>query len=177
MANPWGIENQQPPEPVAEPEPVRLSAAHVHLIASTALAVVTLVLYLVDYTSAWDLHLGGYGILVGGFVVCGCGWLVRAAESRVRQSRVDQAAEAAERIDQAERRVTARIDLLHDVIARLVADLPMPGVDRPAAPDVTATRDELRRIVAEELHEQRAQLYAEGYVDGFARRDEGRRPS
>lgn len=83
MENPWGIENQQPPEPVADP--VRLGTAHVNLIASTVILVVTIVLYLVDYTSAWALHVGGYVILVGLFGIFGCGWIVRAAESRVRQ--------------------------------------------------------------------------------------------
>lgn len=185
MDDTWGTPNQTP-----EP-PVRLCAAHLYLIAATVTATVTLLLYYVDYTSAWDLHRGAYPLLVAAIVLFGCAWIVRAAESRAARSRAAQLEQMEERINGRLAELTSTVRQLRDEVARQRTYLPARGrhtaghtyrsvtagqdatVPLPSPAAVEAMREQVREIVAEEVQERRAQIYAEGYVDGVARRQEG----
>lgn len=107
-----GTTNQKPPDPS------RLSAAHLYLLAGTVLATIALVLYCVDIVSTWDMHRGTYPLLVAAIVLCGCAWIVEAAASRARQSRMAHIEAVERRIEDRLAELTSAVRQVRDEAAR-----------------------------------------------------------
>lgn len=185
--------------------PIRRTEYGYLLLGSTTFTAAVL-LCAVDHLASVDFSRGVYSILIGSFVVGGCGWIVRSGDSHRRR---DLAAGRAElRHEVTELRdllagLTKQVEQLRKAmprqppVARGVCTGPghlylaqtdvdgdtvptPPRMERPAPVDPEALRVEVERFVVEELGTRdavRSQGYAEGYVDGIARKGDDDPPS
>jgi hypothetical protein len=140
-----------PRQPLIEPE-------HGYLTLAAVSLPVALVLLVLDYVGAVAVIPGTYGILAALTAVGGCGWLVRSGDTRRRRD------------------IAAVHERLSDIDARLAQVLihsrgtsrALVYVGRAGAADGTHDTVDLSAVEA-----ARAEGFAEGYVTGMSRGDEG----
>jgi hypothetical protein len=82
MTDTWGT-RQQPSDP--GPDPGRLRPEHFYLLGAVVFLTAAGMAYIVDMELPFDLNRGAYAILVGLFVVGGCGWLARSGQRKMRE--------------------------------------------------------------------------------------------
>lgn len=182
----------QPDTSTSTPPGVGFLIAGVFAIAAALMA------YLLDHTTPIEIHNGAYGIALSIFIVGAVGWNQRLSEARLRRHITDEVQRQADARAAREQEISAAVlDQVQELTSAVLeladaAAQPRPRLGAPTTGTTYASRaaqddtiplaarridgdTEPRMRVAQKKRgcpedEARAQGYAEGYVDGIARR-------
>lgn len=149
MDQPWGTQKLQPPEPG------QMHAAHQWLLGAAIVTTISVGSYLGDYADLWRLHKAALIGMPVASLLCWCGWIIRSAESRVRQEFGDQGAE-----------LSVQIEQLRGMLANLTSARAQP-IDHPDASGSAGEAVGIQRTNAAAVRAAREAGIEEGFEIGI----------
>ncbi|TBL44220.1 hypothetical protein EYA84_01910 [Verrucosispora sp. SN26_14.1] len=148
-----------------------------YLVLGAVTLTAAIVFYLVSHLTPLTLATETYVLLATFYIVGVCGWITRSSDTQRRRDLYTGKEELVRGLIA----LTAKVDRLSAQLAEVQEQVRHRGgqtyISQAAAPrspvDATTVPGQTRVVQRNEVDEVRAQAYAEGYVDGIARRQDG----